>query len=226
MTSPALPTKSALLFDLDGTLADTALDIAGALDATLAQLGLPAAGIAQTRDWIGGGAPMLVRRAITALTTSASESLLDAALALFMEHYQRHNASRCTLYPGVAQTLAKLSQQQIAMACVTNKPQRFAVQVLNKFDLQGYFPVVIGGDSLAEKKPHPLPLHRALTELGCEADSSWMIGDSATDVSAARNAGMQVAWVSYGYHQGLTEQDLKPDRVCHEFSQVGTLLGG
>ncbi|MFK7956689.1 MAG: phosphoglycolate phosphatase [Lysobacterales bacterium] len=212
--------RPALLFDLDGTLADTALDIASALDATLADLSLPLAGIAQTRQWIGGGAPALVSRALDTLAPDYDDRQVEQALNVFMHHYEHYNGTHCKLYPGVADTFSELRANDISMACVTNKPYRFAVAVLDKFALSDHFTCVIGGDSLALKKPDPLPLHTALGSLQATAENSWMIGDSATDVNAARNAGVRSAWVSYGYHQGLGPAELEPDRVLQEFSEV------
>ncbi len=216
-------TQLTLLFDLDGTLADTAIDIALAVDAMLADYGKPPAGLDKVRQWIGGGARVLVGRALAANGLPAEDSDLDTAMQVFMPCYGRSNATTAPLYPGVADTLATLSASNTPMAIVTNKPYRFAVEVLAFLDIQQHFPVVIGGDTLPVAKPNPEPLRHALSEIGGDLQQCWMIGDSATDINGARNAGIRSGWVPYGYHGGQTAEDLRPDRVLTTFSDVLSL---
>lgn len=213
-------TELTLLFDLDGTLADTATDIATALDAMLAEYGKPAAGLERLRTWIGGGAPLLVKRALIANDLPATEAHVEAAMAVFMPCYAESNATDTRLYPGVAESLAALGERGVSMAVVTNKPYRFAIEVLEHLDIAKRFKFTIGGDSLPEKKPDARPLHEALARLGGDPGQSWMIGDSATDVNAALNAGVKSAWVPYGYHGGHTAAELAPTRVLQDFTEV------
>ncbi len=209
-----------LLFDLDGTLADTAPDISLALDATLGDLGQAPAGLELARTWIGGGAPILLHRALSAYGLPADDAAVTKAVSMLMPHYANFNGTEAVLFPGVEPSLRTLRERGVAMAVVTNKPHRFAVEVLEQLRIGHFFAAVIGGDSLPVKKPDPAPLFAAVQRAGGSNEASWMIGDSATDVSAARNAQIRSAWVPYGYHQGKTAADLRPDHALAEFADV------
>lgn len=213
-------TQLTFLFDLDGTLADTAPDIALALDAMLVHYGLPAAGFERARDWIGGGAPLLLKRALAAYEQPHADNDIAEAMRVFMPLYAKYNATKAMLFPGVAKSLATLESRGATMAIVTNKPFEFAQSVLETLKIDRFFPVVIGGDSLPVKKPSPEPLYAALAQLGQPAGSSWMIGDSATDITAARNAGIRSAWVPYGYNQNQTAAELSPDQAFEQFADI------
>ncbi|MEH6650025.1 MAG: phosphoglycolate phosphatase [Motiliproteus sp.] len=194
-----------VMFDLDGTLIDSAPSLAQAVDTMLTQLNRPEAGLDKVRQWIGNGAPMLVKRALSdsrEVDPSLPERLQQHAFDLFMSAYSgcsdgaEHAAQ---LYPGVLECLRELQRRSVAMALVTNKPAQFLPSILQTLELDGFFGQVIGGDTLAQKKPHPLPLQHCLQHVGVTADKALMVGDSAADVGAARAAGVKVVAVSYGY---------------------------
>ncbi len=214
----------ALLFDLDGTLVDSAPDIATALDATLLQLQLPPAGEPAVRMWIGSGAAMLLRRALANATGCTPElvpaALFQAGLDAFFDHYQAGCCGATAAYPGVAPALQGLQARGIGMACVTNKPIRFTTPLLRYLELEDFFSVVLGGDSLAQKKPDPAPLRVAAERLGLPLGACLMVGDSATDVSAARNAGIGVIAVSYGYSRGVEAAQLGADAVVDSLLEL------
>jgi phosphoglycolate phosphatase len=213
-----------LLFDLDGTLVDSVPDLADAVDATLLQMQLPPAGQEAVRMWVGNGASMLLRRALAAATRclpqQVPENLLQTGLDTFFGHYEKHCCRATVVYPGVTQALVGLRERGIAMACVTNKPGRFTDRLLRHYGLQQFFPVVLSGDSLAQKKPDPAPLLVAIQSLGLTPPECAMVGDSGADVDAARNAGIPVIVVSYGYSQGIEAADLGADAVVDSLLQL------
>ena len=214
---------AAFLFDLDGTLFDTAPDIADALDRTLVELGLPAAGRERALGWIGGGAKVLLERALPAV--GGERFRADDIMPAFMTHYAATNAASAEPYPGVVETLNELGERGHAMGCVTNKPARFAFELLYKAELANHFATLIGGDTLAERKPHPLPITTAIETLEAAAEHTWMIGDSITDMDAARAAGVRSAWVPYGYHRDTPLETLDPTIALTGFGDILALAG-
>ncbi|MEM8983381.1 MAG: phosphoglycolate phosphatase [Pseudomonadota bacterium] len=206
------------LFDLDGTLFDTAPDIADALNLTLEELGLAATSRDTAQSWIGGGAIVLLERA---LRHAAVDDLTPSdVMPTFMRHYALTNARDAAPFPGVTETLAELTRRQRKLGCVTNKPERFAREILEKSGLAAQFGVLIGGDTLPVRKPEPLPVTTAMETLGGAAAETWMVGDSMTDMDAARNAGVNSAWVPFGYHQGATVSELAPTEALTEFTDL------
>jgi phosphoglycolate phosphatase len=215
---------AALLLDLDGTLVDSAPDLAAAVDATLVELGLAPAGEAQVRMWIGNGAAVLVRRALAAALgvpeATVQQSLCEAALEAFFVHYQRMCCQSSVLYPGVRRALNAFRQRGIALACVTNKPARFTNQLLAYLAIDELFGAIVSGDSLPVKKPDPAPLQMAADALGVALSACAMVGDSSTDIEAARNAGIPSIVVSYGYSRGRSAADLGADQVVDDLRQL------
>ena len=215
---------AALLFDLDGTLVDSAPDLAAAVDITLQAMGYPAAGESRVRLWIGNGATMLVRRAL-AYATGCAETAVDAALHqqaldLFFEHYQNLCCRASRLYAGTLEALEVLHHRGIGLACVTNKPARFTHQLLDYLAIGHLFGAVVSGDTLAVKKPDPAPLQLAATTLGHGMEECVMVGDSSTDVDAARNAGIGAIAVNYGYSRGRAADQLGADWVIGDLRQL------
>ncbi|WP_210395638.1 phosphoglycolate phosphatase [Motiliproteus sediminis] len=213
----------AVLFDLDGTLVDSVPSLAAAVDRTLAALGRPQAGVDKVRDWVGNGAQKLVERALAgnreALPAPAADQVEDA-LALFLEFYGEQPEVGTRLYPGVSECLQQLSARQVPMAVVTNKPERFVPPLLDSFGIDGHFALVLGGDSLATKKPHPAPLQHAAEHFGVAPERCLMVGDSMTDVRAARAAGMPVACVSYGYNHGTPISEAGADWTVDSLTEL------
>lgn len=219
------PDIQALLFDLDGTLLDSVPDLAGAVDAMLEGLGHSPAGVERTAAWVGNGARLLVARALAHADGLAGEgdvpeTLLDRAQQDFLRHYEQRLAVHSTLYPAVAETLDKLRLCGFRLAVVTNKPGRFVPPLLAHFGIGRHFQLVLGGDALPEKKPSPEPLLHCARHFGLAPSQCLMVGDSRTDVAAARAAGMQVVCVSYGYNHGGDVADCTPDAVLNSLAEL------
>lgn len=217
-----------LLFDLDGTLLDTANDIALALQRALAEQGLPAPAPEAVRHMIGRGAPMLVQRASDALGLGLDADRQAAVLERFFHHYGRlQETDECAAqpYPGVVRGLQALHAAGLPLGIVTNKQQRFAQGLLNRLQLAPLLRVVVGGDTCARRKPDPQPLEHAAARLGIAAERMLMVGDSINDVKAARGARMRVICVPYGYNEGEDPRQLPCDRLVESIDELPTVLG-
>jgi phosphoglycolate phosphatase len=188
-----LPVR-ALIFDLDGTLIDSKLDLIHSVNAMLREMKRQQLAAETISGYIGHGAPQLVARA---LGVGATEEELRSALRFFLGYYEEHKMDNTSAYPGVADTLAQLSH--LPMAVLTNKPARISVRILNSLGLEKYFRAIYGGNSFESKKPDPCGANRILQEFGIVAREALLVGDSEVDVQTARNAGMQTAAVNYGF---------------------------
>jgi len=202
----------AALFDLDGTLVDTAPDLAAAANRMLADLGRPALAEDGIRDYIGKGVVNLVNRCFEA-TGGGSEEERRRAMETFERHYIAGIADLSRPYPGVVDGLAALERAGIAMGCVTNKAGRFTEPLLVATGLRRFFGVVVSGDTVERKKPHPDPMLFAAGKLGVTPAETLVVGDSLNDVQSARAAGCPVVVVPYGYREGLALEDLGADAV-------------
>jgi len=210
-----------VMLDLDGTLVDSVPDIARAVDATLADFALPAAGRQRVRDWVGRGSRRLLADALTyARGEAPSESLLEQALARYLQHYLDDCSAATVLMPGATGLLATLRAQGVALACVTNKPQAITRRLLAALHIDDCFDACIGGDSGAGTKPDPGPLHAILAQLGIAPARALMIGDSRHDVDAARGAGVRVIAVAGGYNHGEDIAAAGPDRVVGALGEL------
>ena len=221
------PPPGLVALDLDGTLVDTAPDIAWCIDRTMPRFGIPPRGEMRVRRWVGNGVERLVERALTGGTEAPAEpALLRDACGVFLELYARHGRDRSRVYPGVREGVAALRAHGATLACITNKPRAPAVDLLAHLDLLDAFELVIGGDSLPRRKPDPLPLLHACSELRVAVGSSVFVGDSINDVQAARGAGMRVACVSYGYNHGRDITEAAPDAVIDSIEELAPLCFG
>lgn len=198
-----------VLFDLDGTLVDTAPELSDALNATLASIGCGPVPEADVRQWIGDGARALLTRALDAV--AAPSATAAAAWDRFALEYADRCGQRSTVHDGVRPLLARLRAQGVRLAVLTNKEGRFAHRVLAAHDLLYAFDLIVAGDTLAVKKPHPQTVSHALATFGLEAQDALLIGDSATDVRTARAAGIPVWLVQHGYPGGTLVGDDAPD---------------
>ncbi|MDP2228617.1 MAG: phosphoglycolate phosphatase [Moraxellaceae bacterium] len=207
-----------VMFDLDGTLVDSAADIALALNRALGDLALPEVGEAQVRDWVGRGASRLVYCVLEHAHRPAD--LHDALLARFMVRYQASVCAASTLYPGAAELLAACRAEGIALACVTNKSYAPARALLEALGILESFDLLLGGDSLAHKKPHPAPLQHCLQHFSVAPGSALMVGDSRNDVEAAQAAGVPVLAVPYGYNHGEPVADARPDWLVESLTAL------
>jgi phosphoglycolate phosphatase len=208
-----LGARRAWLFDLDGTLVDTAPDLHAALQDTLAAFGHPPTELDLVRAFVGQGARRTIERALAHHGEAVDDAALDARFEHFLAFYGDHIADTSKLFPGVQTTLDVLASEGRAVACVTNKTEALSRSLLAALGLGEVFEVVIGGDTLSERKPHPLPLQEACRQLGASVDEALMLGDSITDVHAARNAGVPVVCVRYGYHGDTAPDALGADAV-------------
>lgn len=214
-----------ILFDLDGTLVDSVPDLAFCIDGMMTQLGRPAWGESRVREWVGNGVERLVKRALIGQLEGEPDSGDYArALPLFMTLYSQHNGQRSQLYPGVKSALERLKQAGYTLACVTNKADQFTRPLLRTLGIYDYFSLITSGDTLARKKPDPLPLLHSAEQFGLAPAESLMVGDSSNDVKAARAAGFDIVCVPYGYNHGVDIRASAPDAVIESLDQLETLF--
>jgi phosphoglycolate phosphatase len=211
MSLPPRAQIRAVLLDLDGTLVDTVPDIASAANRMLTRMGRPTLDESLVVDFVGKGVANLVHRVLDA--TGGQGDAYARALAIFEAEYLAHVADRSRPYEGVVAGLERLRAAGIGLACVTNKVSQFTRPLLAATGLAPYFAAVVCGDDVARKKPEPDAFLEAARRLGATPAQSWVIGDSANDVRAARAAGCPVAVVPYGYREGLALEELGADAV-------------
>ena len=215
----------AILFDLDGTLVDTAPDIAAAVDATLRELERPSLDDAEVRSFIGRGVDVLLHRALTRERDGHAEADEHAhARERFLEHYAAHNGRTAKLYPGVREGIDHAHRLGLTMCCVTNKLQSFSEALLALTGLDRDFAFVQGGDALPKTKPDPLPLLHAAERLGFAPGECLMVGDSSNDAHAARAAGMPVVLVGYGYSEDVPVGEIDCDAIVMSIADVVAAL--
>ncbi|HYQ70946.1 MAG TPA: phosphoglycolate phosphatase [Gammaproteobacteria bacterium] len=214
-----------ILIDVDGTLVDSVPDLAYCVDAMMQRLGKPPRGEAQVRKWVGNGVERLVRRALSGtLDGEPEESEFKLAYPVFLELYAANTSQRSHLYPGIREGLDRLKAAGYKLGCVTNKASQFTEPLLRDMGVYDDFSIVISGDTLAKKKPDPAPLLHGADFFGCRPEQCMMIGDSVSDVSAARAAGFQIVCMSYGYNHGLDIREAKPDAVIDTLTDIFPLL--
>lgn len=214
-----------ILFDLDGTLVETAPEICDAVNDTLQHFGFASVSQGQVNDWIGHGTLELLIQALAAVQNHSAETVrqsteLPPIAAIFKTHYRARCGTRSHCYPQVKQALAHLKAHGLRLAVVTNKEGAYTQTVLDAHDLTALFDHVISGDSLATKKPHPHGVLACLDRFGTPADRALFIGDSRIDIATARNAGVAVWAVPYGYNMGQAIAQSKPDRLIQDFGAL------
>lgn len=214
-----------VMFDLDGTLIETAPEICDATNDTLAQFGRPLVTQAQVNDWIGHGTQTLLVQALAAAggtTTDAVRQAADFAAisAAFVGHYGQRCGTRSHLYPYVREVLHILKGRGVKLAVVTNKEQRYTQVVLDAHQLAPLFDRVISGDTFATKKPTPVGIEACLAQFGVARERALFVGDSSIDVATARNAGVPVWVLPYGYNMGEPIEATQADRVIPDFSAL------
>jgi phosphoglycolate phosphatase len=214
-----------ILIDVDGTLVDSVPDLAYCVDEMMKQLGMPTHGEAKVRNWVGNGVERLTRRALIGqLDGEPDDALFDKAYPIFLELYAANTSKRSCLYPGVREGLDYLQAQGYKLGCVTNKAAQFTIPLLKDLGVHDYFANIVCGDTLPEKKPHPMPLLHSAEALGVTPEQSLMLGDSVSDVKAARAAGFQIICMSYGYNHGMDIRDSNPDAVIDSMAELQDLL--
>lgn len=205
----------AVLIDLDGTLLDTAPDLAVAANAMLRELGRPELPLETIRSYIGRGVPNLVKRCLAGRIDAADDPAAAPAdaLEIFQKHYHASNGRYSTLYPGVAEGLRKFKAQGLKLACITNKAEDFTLPLLERSDLLQHFEVVVSGDMLPRHKPDPMQLVWICGRFDIRPHEMLLIGDSLNDAKAARAAGCPVFIVPYGYNEGEDVRKLDCDAI-------------
>ncbi len=204
----------AVVIDLDGTLLDTAPDLADAAMAMANELGLPPIDLATVKTYIGNGVSRLVKRVLTRQMDAEPDAALFArALPAYEKHYGAHVSRKSRAFPGVVEGLTAFKQAGFRVACITNKAEKFTVPLLKDTGLFDYFELILSGDTLPKKKPDPLPLLHACKEFGIQPSELLLIGDSLNDAQAARAAGCPVFVVPYGYNRGRDVRELDVDAI-------------
>ncbi len=216
----------AVIIDLDGTMLDTALDLTEAANAMLRDFARPELDVATIRAYIGRGVQNLVKRCLAGQLGVADDPAPPPAdaLASFKRHYLESNGRYVTIYPGVVEGLRALHEMGLPMACVTNKGGDFAVPLLARSGLAGWFRLTVCGDTLARSKPDPLPLLHVCRQFACEPRRTLLIGDSLNDVTAARAAGCPVFCVPYGYNEGVDVRELDCDAIVPTLEAAARLV--
>jgi phosphoglycolate phosphatase len=207
----------AIIIDLDGTLVDSAEDLRAALNKLLGELGLRAIELHEIKGMIGDGVLKLVERGLIAANGDPAQK--DALLGRFLEIYQANPATLTRCYPGVVETLRVLRDKNFRLAVVTNKPVLATKKILEALSLAEFFTVVVGGDSVAKRKPDPAPVLEAARQLGVDVAGAIMVGDNIHDVEAAHAAGMRCVAVSYGYHH-RPPSEFNADHLIDRFDEL------
>jgi phosphoglycolate phosphatase len=211
------------IFDLDGTLIDSQRDLVEAVNATRRHMGLDPLDTALIASYVGNGAPVLIARS---LGPEAGEGEVARGLEYFLGYYREHMLDHTVLYPGVREALDRLRAEGRRMAVLTNKPVRFSEEIVRGLGLEGHFLRVYGGNSFAQKKPHPVGIETLMGEAGTVASRTMMVGDSAVDIRTARAAGVFACGVTFGF-QPETFREHPPDLLVDDLRELaGLMLGG
>ena len=213
---------SLIVFDLDGTLIDSAADLAAAVNAMLADYGCAPLPVPEVRRMIGDGVAMLVARALAASHCERADPA--EAARIFMRHYEADATSLTTAFPGVAAALQTLRAAGIPLAVCTNKPARVAAGILGSLGLAKYFARVIGGDSLPFRKPDPRALLALVVAFAAGPDSTLLVGDSEVDAATAHAAGVPFVLMKHGYRRGPAEE-IRCIAALENFAELPSLVG-
>ncbi|MEI6894639.1 MAG: phosphoglycolate phosphatase [Colwellia sp.] len=219
--------KEVLLFDLDGTLVDSAPDLAVALNKMLRDLSKKEFDQDTIRTWVGNGAKILVERGLSGSSTIDSQldsDLANKALSIFLAHYRENVCVETVLYDGVKEGLDAFKEAGFRLGIITNKPAALIQPILAGLGVDDMFDILIGADTLAEKKPHPAQLLYAVEQLNVTAEQCLMIGDSKNDILAAKAAKMDSVGLTYGYNYGENIANYHPQWCFDRFSQLTAAL--
>ena len=220
MSIAQLDQRELLLFDLDGTLVDSAFDLYRAMNLSLERLSLPLVTEAQVRIWIGKGTSLFCESTLKYLKGEVDPELHQQLLATFLEIYNAEPCVDTTPFHGILDFLQWGIQNNKKLICVTNKPEQPARQILKDLKMDHYFVDVIGGDRFEKRKPDPIQLTYCIEHYQTTAEKTLMIGDSSNDVEAARRAGIDCIVVSYGYNHGEDIADCQPQEVVDDVMQL------
>lgn len=212
---------SLMVFDLDGTLIDSAPDMHRAVNLMLADLGCSPLTLADIRSMVGDGASALIARALAARQCVSADP--TKALAQFLEHYEDEPTTFTRAFPGVAATLGRLQAFGLTLAVCTNKPTRLTAMILERLELAPFFARVLAGDSMPFRKPDPRALMEVINGFGTPKAATIMVGDSEVDAATAHAAGVPFVLMTYGYHRGPIE-DISSIATLDHFQELATLL--
>ncbi|MBF0446424.1 MAG: phosphoglycolate phosphatase [Magnetococcales bacterium] len=215
-----------LLFDLDGTLVDSAPDLWHTMNYVLKSLGLAPLGLEDVRHLVGNGARFLMARGIYGPEATAPDDNpeFEKAIKLFLEYYQDHLTDNSLPYIGCLEVLQQLTKKGFKLGVVTNKPETMAKKMLQNLAMDHFFSQIVGGDTFTERKPHPMPLLQTLKKLDTPPHLGVMVGDSETDFLAAKAAKCGLIMVSHGYNRGVPVSQLNPDHTIDLFNELPHLL--
>jgi len=214
-----------IMIDVDGTLVDSVPDLAYCIDKMMQKLGMQKWGEDKVRHWVGNGVPKLVERALTGeLEGRAIKEVFDKAYPIFLDLYEDNNSQRSYLYDGVREGLDYLISQGYQLGCVTNKSEQFTHPLLKALGIFNDFKIIISGDTLAKRKPDPMPLLYCAEHFNLKPKDCLMLGDSVSDVKAARAAGFDIICMSYGYNHGNDIANENPDLVIDSMKQLSNHL--
>jgi len=216
---------SFILIDLDGTLIDSVPDLTYCVDEMMKQIDMPVRGLDAVRQWVGNGVETLTERAlVNAIDGKPDTDLMTKAYPIFLELYKHNNSQRSCVYDGVKEGIQWMKDNGYRVGCVTNKAEAFTIPLLKSKGLFDLFEVVVSGDTCEKKKPDPMPLLHAAKLMGVNPDNALMLGDSRSDVKAARAAGFNIFCMTYGYNHGEDIRDYNPDVVMDSFMELPNYL--
>jgi phosphoglycolate phosphatase len=215
--------KEVILFDLDGTLIDSAPDLALAINHMLTTIGHSTFSENIIRSWVGNGAEILVKRGLSGaseIDENLSTTLFEQALPIFLDFYKENLCVKTQCYPHVRTSLKAMKEKGYRLVIVTNKPFHLVAPILTGLELDGLFEMVLGGDSLPKRKPDPLPLLHVCNKFGVSVEQCLMVGDSKNDILAAKAAKMESVGLTYGYNYGEDIGLHHPEVVFDDFANI------
>ncbi len=210
-----------IIFDLDGTLIDSSEDIAWAANMALADLGHEKIDPERVKEGIGWGVKSLLQK----MMPGEDADRIDYARVKFLEYYWDHSVVNTYLYPGVQETIDYFNQKNKKLAVVTNKPVKYSEKILSVFDLTRYFNIILGGDSVANRKPHPEPVEKAIASTGAAKERSVIVGDSPVDCEAGKRAGIATIGVEYGFRSRKELEDAGCDVIIKKATDLKEVIG-
>ncbi|MGC4251931.1 MAG: HAD family hydrolase [Sphingobium sp.] len=207
-------------FDLDGTLIDTSGDLAAAVNYALGRLGRPPFPVEAIHPFVGKGAKVMLERALTA-SGGYEEAELKESLPVLLDYYEQNLAIHSVPYPGLIETMDRLTERGVKLAICTNKAERFTIPLMHQLGLSDRFASIVGGDTVGVAKPDPAPIREMIARAG--GGRAIFLGDTINDIAGARNAGIPNVAVSFGFLDGPVE-NLEADAVIHHFDELVPLL--
>lgn len=214
---------SAIIFDLDGTLVDSARDLSAALNHVLIQAGRPEIPLSRVRNMVGNGAKAMIVKGFSETGDLPDGQELEAILQDFLDYYAENVTRRTVIFPGALDVIKKLVDQGIPLGLCTNKALKLTEKLITEIGLSNYFTTIVGGDSFDYCKPDPRHITSTVERMNCPVNRAIMVGDSANDVLAAKAAGMPVICVSFGYSQ-TPIPDLEPDYILDHYDDFFNAL--